>query len=239
MSVLAKMTYFIASIFFFFSSSLYAEREELESSPSLKDLIQEKFENIKEYRLQQHRWESRIRGVRKDHHFSLLLNASSGNWKGSVPESSIPIDYESDQYQLRGRYSFHIPLYKRLGYYLGSSFGISLGENPVGDEFSSRGQTLFPGVSLGFTWNVTPAVRLGLGGDMNIIRLENLKHDDRLIVSTARQRSGVVTLDLFFAISRAIRIEYSMYSSGLAGSNDLDLRRKGKGISIGLLNHLI
>ena len=122
---------------------------------------------------------------------------------------------------------------------MGSKFGLSLGEDSSSSDTAARGVTVFPGVSAGMVLNVNPAIRLGAGMDFNIIRLERFLHEGQEVVATARQRSLVGYVDFFVSITSAIRIEYAKDTAGLAGTNDISIRREGKGLSLGGRMHLI
>mgnify|MGYP003683235395 CR=1 FL=1 len=222
-----------------FSLDSRAERLELEESPSLKKMIQQKFEDIKELRLHQHRWERSVRGFRREHNFSVSLGVDSGTWLGQFPNSSSSVNYLSTQYQLRGRYSFHIPVWKRVGYFLGTSFGRSIVETSGTPGFESPGVSYLPGVSGGLVWNISPGLRVSVGSDLNLVRLQDFYHEDDSILTTGRRVSQKVLLDLFMTISTAISIEYEWYDLSLAGTNEAELRRSGESLAIGWLTHLI
>ena len=235
----AIKAFIVSQLILFPSTQLVAERGDLEDSPVLKDLIQQKFEEIREFRSRLHRWERSIRGFRRDHNFSLMLGASSGRWVGTMPETSGDIDYTTTRYLLRGTYSFHLELGYSVGYFLGTSMGATLSENANVEGFRSPRVYELPGVRLGLTWNLSPGVRVSGGVDVHLTRIDKFYHEAETAVTTSRSLARKLTVDFFVSISQGLRLEYESYTLKVDGGNGVKIQRTGEGVSIGWVRHLI
>ncbi|SME87907.1 hypothetical protein [Pseudobacteriovorax antillogorgiicola] len=230
-----------------YSSFSYAEREDLEDSPDLKDLIQQKFEDIKQFRSRLHRWERSIRGFRRDHNFSLGIGAFSGAWEGTIPRENVNDSqqeilsflYDTDRYIVRGSYSFHLDLGSRFGYFIGTGFGVSVSESAKQQSFEEPGIYELPGINLGLVWNISPAVRLSLAGSLHLVRIDRFYHETEEAVTTAIGESQSIAIDLFITISSGIRVEYENYAMKVDGGNDVLIKRHGKGVTLSWVRHLI
>ena len=190
-----------------------AARAEPEDDPNLvQKAVSESLRRIEEYRSDLHEWEKSVRGFRRDHNFAVSTGIVTGVWRfrrfGSIQNESLP----SSANYARFQYSFHLPLKRGFGYFLGSSVGSTINETTHDEGFRPPLMISLPGVLFGLAWNASPAVRFVAGADLFLERLERIHYDtessDNPTVSiTARSVALHVACDFYLKLAWAVRTE--------------------------------
>ncbi|MBF0440902.1 MAG: hypothetical protein HQK54_03270 [Oligoflexales bacterium] len=167
------------------------------------------------YRSSRHEWDRSVRGFRRDHNFSISAGKSSGSWRMRYGPSDGSTRTISNRSRFgKFQYSFHIEIYKGLGYYLGSSLVSSYSEKQFSkdeDVYYSRSFSL-PGMVIGVVYNFSPLFRISFGIDGYLERVEKLVFRDGSantipINITARGLSPHLAVDFFLRLDSALRIE--------------------------------
>ena len=154
-----------------------------------------------------HPWRKYLRNFRREHHFALSAGSGQGSWKigrfGSLEDKT----QASSSVWLKARYSFHIQLYRGLGYFLGTSTGYAA-QRSRGD-FSAPSSWHLPGLTSGITYNLSPEFRFLLFQEVYLERFEGLSGSDntRLDASMLCPLDGAFGIDYFFHLNYAIRAE--------------------------------
>jgi hypothetical protein len=158
-------------------------------------------------------WGRFTRGFRQDHNFSVSTGITTARWHvdkfGTISEQ----EFLRTGYYGKFQYSFHIPIVKPLGVMLGSSVGYLQEQFDDSDGFQPAPAHHLPGLAIGLIGNLTPVMRPGLALEYYLERWGGMKDADR-IGEDPRVHITVETVDLsafidmFYAISWAIRIEY-------------------------------
>jgi len=205
---------------------------------------------LSEVRSELQRWDQSVLGFRKEHQFSLTSGPVSGQWHfkrfGTVRNKT----YESSGIYSKFQYSFHIPIYRSFGYYLGTSFGY-INEDDKTEGLDAASAFMLPGVLVGFSYNFSPGFRLVTGLDYYLERWHNLGERDGegenpTITATARAIDGLVAVDLFYRLKWAVRFEGHRRESTLdrprkARDKPLDAQivKNDSWLGMGLLYHLM
>lgn len=173
-----------------------------------------KLERIFKLRGKAHRWEHIVRGFRKEHHFSVIGSAASGEWRFQRYGDAVNDVQRSSGYELRLRYEFHIPLYKSFGYFLGSGFGAQK-ERSADSRLQNPKIIKLPGITGGFVWNLSPVVRLKSGMELYLERWDGLGLEtgplskQESVSVTTRVVSLFAAIDIFYDLYYAVGFEYS------------------------------
>lgn len=242
----------VATIAFSFSLDGYAEeKDDGVVSRGVRKVLTTSLENLDIYRQALHRWDRSVRGFRKDHNFSLLGGGSRGVWRLKAPSDTSTRSIDTDATYLKFQYSFHLQLVDGFGYYLGSSVGGVFNDRSNDKKYDlSRGISI-PGVVVGLSMNMTPALRLMCGIEGYLERLEGLhfyEDSERKKVNiTTQVLSAHIALDIFVRLGWAIRIEgevryHSYVSPSHTDDNSdlaMDLVNSESRYGIGIVYHLI
>ena len=172
-------------------------------------------ESLPELPYKKHPWNKYVHLFRQDHNFAFSAGTAQGTWNIKHFGNIEGKEFQSKAYLLKGQYSFHIPLWKRLGYFLGSSFGYYF-ESPSSEDFSPTTSLNLPGLLLGLSYNISPSLRVMGAVDTYLERLEGLK--DRtdsanpliLDATMLTLADAMLMSDYFFNLNFALRIEWHM-----------------------------
>lgn len=183
-------------------------------------------------------WERAVRDFRRDHNFGILLGQTQTRWKGSVDDRSI--DTHSSASEITLQYSFHIPWTKGFGYSLGTSASVMLGDQGA-NNIQTHYRATLPGLELGLVWNINDRFRLNLGAVYGWERVDGLKIDDRpgRISITEESLSAKMSVDYFYKLTWAVRIEVEHTRFPENASASYDLEKSILRTRLGLIKHLL
>jgi hypothetical protein len=214
------------------------EQPASESRFRLTDLDQ-----LKEFRQRMHQWDRVVRGFRRAHHFAFEAGWDQGLWTGHVKSKEQGFEMQTTLPSFQVEYSFHLPLYRSLGYYVGSRSRVFYWEQSQSQEFDSARLYGLPSAAAGLIWNLTPAFRLGGGVDAALLRIEGFRSpavsNPVEVSATAEVVSYQAYFDFFFDLALGLRVRHETYELKYDGANSVRLRRRGKTWSAGLIWHLI
>jgi len=156
-------------------------------------------------------WHQYVRGFRREHHFSTSLGYGAGTWRFSQLGDVERDDVEVESYLSRFIYSFHIPISSSVGYFLGTSVGVS------SEQFLTRRVKVdsvysVPGILLGLAWDYNPGLRFAVGVDHYLERYEGFSHreavdGDQLMSFAVNVTDLFIWTDIFFRLNLALRVE--------------------------------
>lgn len=228
-------------------------RAQTESTLERLPVLGASLEQIEAYRRNLHRWDRLVRGFRRDHSLTVQAGTSRGTWRIRGPHEAAEREVATLGTNLTFQYTFHIPLAKSFGYYLGSAFGEVFEERSHDTRFHIYRTLELPGVLAGFVLNFTPAFRSTVGLDAGMARVERLAvpdastGQDQMINVTTRYLAGVGALEFFFDLRWALRLEgayrRTFYTPPLNLGKDSVLKSSlGKAeqrYGIGIVHHLL
>lgn len=200
----------------------------------------------------EHPWDRHIRGYRQEHHFGFSLGGQRGVWQvrgfGEIAEEV----YESQGIYGKLSYSFHIPLGGPFGYILGSTLGYSMGSSKKNDDFRPSPSTHFPGLYVGFDWNVNPRLRFVVGADSYLERLDGIREGDdssqghEVSLSMLAFLDASLMVDFFYDLDWGVRLEFherNVRYQAPRGSEDraegLFLVKEDQWLGMGLIYHFL
>ncbi|RYZ70103.1 MAG: hypothetical protein EOP09_06600 [Proteobacteria bacterium] len=183
-------------------------------------------------------WDRAVRDFRRDHNFGFLLGQTRTQWKGRT-DTALEIDEKTYATELTLQYSFHIPWSKGFGYSLGTSSSIQLDQGE--SEVSTHYRATLPGLELGLVWNANSAIRFNLGVVYGWERVDGLRVKDEpgTISITEESLSGKFSIDVFWKLTWAVRIEFedTHFPTDAALGNDLE--KNIVRLRVGLIKHLL
>jgi len=200
-----------------------------------------------DFKLQIHEWDRAVRGFRREHNFALLVGSAQEQWNlrafGEAPENqSIP----RTSYTSRFQYTFHIPMSGSVGYFLGSGIGTRIGRKKDANDRLQRPTSLvLPGIIAGMAYNPTPVLRLTIGVDAYLERLDNIGFESAFadpavkVSATGRVVSYHVAMELFFRLNWAIKLFWEQDVLRLKTAGDVDVSRTTRQLGAGLVYHLL
>ncbi len=179
-----------------------------------------------------------------------------------VPSSQNTRSAPSESYGTMIQYSYHFQLIHGLGYFLGSSFGY-LQETKRADlrvvGFRPISTWQLPGLQVGLSMNFTPRLRLMVGGDIHMERMENFTVLEEVVDKQTQEKQmqekqisatlhtwpdAFVALDIFYKLRMAVRLEahrrvllYKPPRNSSGKSTDISLRKEDRWVGIGLVFH--
>ena len=183
-------------------------------------------------------WQRAVRDFRRDHNFGILLGQTMTRWKGSV--DNVAVDTETDATELTLQYSFHIPWYKGFGYSLGTSSSVLFGDRDS-ERLETQYRVTLPGLELGLAWNLNDRFRTNLGVVYGWERVDGLKiegRDGRVSISE-ESLSAKISIDYFYKLTWAIRIEVVGTRFPENASASYDLEKSLFRTRLGLIKHLL
>ncbi|MBC7533595.1 MAG: hypothetical protein H7318_18640 [Oligoflexus sp.] len=183
-------------------------------------------------------WQRAVRDFRRDHNFGILLGQTKTRWKGSVENSLI--DTESDATEITLQYSFHIPWSRGFGYSLGTSASVLLGDQGA-NNIQTHYRATLPGLELGLVWNLSDRFRLNFGAGYGWERVDGLKIDGRegRVSITEESISAKLSVDYFYKLTWAVRVEYEGTRFPKNASASYDLEKSIMRTRVGLIKHLL
>ena len=184
-------------------------------------------------------WGRAIRKYRRDHNFGILFGQTTTHWKGST--DVVPrIDTETTASEITLQYSFHIPWTHGFGYSLGTSVSALLGDQGS-DTIEMHYRASLPGLEIGLVWNANDRWRANLGVVYGWERVNGLKiagQAGRMSLSE-ESISGKMSVDYFYKLTWAIRIEIEATRFPPNASASYDLEKSIFRTRIGLVKHLL
>ncbi|MDD9950168.1 MAG: hypothetical protein OXT67_01260 [Zetaproteobacteria bacterium] len=201
---------------------------------------------------------------KQNHHFSTNIIRTKETWfirnvstaVASNPELSDIHDFEtllsSTGITIMGRYSFHIPIYKKWGYYLGSQAGVASHQidNP---RVTSTPSWVLPGVEAGLTYYMNKSMRMNVHLEWYLERINGLiitNHNQTRQIRLSMHYENQFDLggsgEYFWNDTHGIRFEYRKHTlknlppvkrsdNGLSSQGKLEnIRIERQTFSIGL-----
>ena len=161
-------------------------------------------------------WSKVVRGFRREHNFALTLGADKGSWFLShqlTQNDQQPVS--STGYYGYFSYTFHLPIYRGMGYFLGSGIGAIIKDQFEKNSISAAYCYSLPGLILGLTANLSSALRVNgaLSGYLERIdgfsykQLPSAFGDRNSMSITTRVWATNLSLDTFFKLPWAVRFE--------------------------------
>ena len=201
-------------------------------------------------------WNKAVRGFRREHNFALTVGAVHSQWH--LSPQLLPGEQQSESskgYYGYFSYTFHLPIYRGIGYYLGSGVGATLKDEFDRDAINTEYCYSLPGVIFGLTANLSSSLRLNGALSGNLERIDSFTYNhipdsfgDRNSMSiTMRVWALSVSLDLFFKLPWAFRIEGEFRRlsfqppKGVTSDSILayQVGKDEKRLGLGLVYHLI
>ncbi len=127
---------------------------------------------------ERHSWERHVRTFRREHNFAFSIGSSNGTWDVGEFGSLTDRQYDNSGLFSRFQYSFHIQLYKGFGYFLGSSMGYHYESTDARHPFKPAPSIMLPGLLVGLTYNISPAIRMSASMDAYLERYSDLEERD-------------------------------------------------------------
>ena len=161
-------------------------------------------------------WNKAVRGFRREHNFVFTLGAVNSRW------------FISDRLALKDRttvptrdyfgffsYTFHLPIYRGIGYYLGSGTGTIIKDRNRKSLVSASYSYSLPGFIMGLTANLSPALRVNCGISGYLERIDGFVYkqlpsefnDKTSLSMTMRVWAASLSSDFFFKLPWAMRLE--------------------------------
>lgn len=199
-----------------------------------------------------HIWDRYVRRFRRDHHLAVTSGWDRGTWHLGSFGRLIDIAEKSEGVDSTFQYSFHLHIFGKFGYYLGSSAGYYAEMRLRGDnDFGPSSMWKLPGLVAGLVYNYDATGRFFLGTDIylsRIVRLEtrNIEGDSQTIAVTGETIDFVTGWDKFVSLSWGIR--FQAYDRRLwvpapreAAGHPVDARikRTSRGASVGTVYHFL
>lgn len=199
-----------------------------------------------------HTWERFVRKFRRDHHFALIGQYFRGYWHLNHVGESIDQKFNSVGQSYRFQYTFHLQIYKKFGYFLGSEIGYSVDQSKIDASYRPVDSLCFPGALIGIVYNFSPPHRIltQIGASLerfDDITFENPNSTERQSVSlhmTSFEWS--TSYDYFFSLSWGLRGSYGKRLSyfdrpiGWEGKTiDISLKRQDDVYGIALIHHFL
>lgn len=200
---------------------------------------------------QRHRWYRYVRDFRGDHNFALASGVTTGFWEVGDMGTIGSGRFSDSGVFTKLHYSFHLPLYREFGYFLGSTAGYHVDTDTATRTFKPVSSVMFPGLLAGLVWNVTPAFRLSSGVDAYLERFDGLREKDgegvdpQISVTLQAYDFGVF-VDIFYELKWALRLEahsrlltYRKPAEAEGTPVDVDLVKRDQWVGFGLVYHLL
>jgi hypothetical protein len=149
-------------------------------------------------------WEDYVKEFRDEHHFSFSFLHKKTTW--SFPSQKTT----RDQAGVGGlfQYAFYLPIWKQLGWFLGTQLGFSVEEsNPT---LGAEKTISIPGFLGGLALSFSPRWRLGLGTAYAFDRVFGLSGFDiegDFNRSSLLEPQGFLVIDFFYDLNWGVRFE--------------------------------
>lgn len=236
-------------------SDVYAQNavpEQPFTPPSLGDSIKAQDDSTRSLELSPHVWDRYVRGFRRDHNLSLHSGYASTSWVVDKFGDLRSEQYRSRQLVLEGRYTFHMLIAGKTGYFLGSGAGYVLAdEKKIDEQFQPTPSWLLPGVQAGLVYNYDPSGRIFMGLGAQLERFNDLKTkrtsgDWQMASLTGETYQVFLGADVFLLLDTAIHIVWNDATTFFNRPADADdklvdvkIKRRSQGIGVGLLYHFL
>lgn len=201
-------------------------------------------------------WERIVRGFRREHHFAVTSGYGVGSWQVGSFGKLRSLQVGDSGFWGRAEYTYHLQLYRGLGYFLGSSAGVSYTKTRDSAPIKPPTSLIYPGVVAGGIYNFSPRFRLFAAASINLERYDDLRginpDEDGVAVAptevsiTMESYDGAIGLDFFPALQFAIRLSfhdrYQFYRKPRdAGDKPVnaDLERFDRWLGAGVVYHLL
>lgn len=238
-------------LFIWNTTLLGKENNKYLSNNNFFDKTKDLFNKTTTYREPKIEWWHLLEGFRKAHNLNLNIFYAQGQWNINHFSSIQNMKYTFHSSNYKFYYSYHIPIIKRFGYFLGTSVGFSLLHSELKD-LNNPNIYMLPGFIGGFIININSLHRIYSGIDLYLERWENFKDQDDIedsssIHITARSYNWFAGIDIFYAFKEAIRIEFQKKQSlfSFAKERIKDIKTQAKiyknetWIGIGIVYHLL
>lgn len=195
-------------------------------------------------------WDQSVRGFRSEHHFALVGGPLNGSWHFKRFGTQINKRHRDSGYILKFQYSYHIPIYRSFGYFLGSSAGVWKVTQQA-SQARLQSSAMLPGILAGLVYNFSPGYRALAGIDYYLERWSVLQERDRVgedpsISVTARTTDLFVAMDFFYKLKWSFRAEVHKRRLDFYGTKkgdgkavDAVIARDDEWYGFGLLYHLM
>ena len=228
---------------------------------SYADSFGESLSRLNIFRKELHEWDRAVRGFRYGHNFFWYGGLEQGTWRinGNVDpgegEEAIAYSREFDTEAgfVAFQYTYHLPISGRFGYYLGSSMATTFSERSDQKDVFIRRTLVFPGISVGLSYNFSPAIRAYVGGDWQLVRFERFFErqldndlDPTKAYFNAQSLAGLGGVDLFLALRWAVRLHFErafIQNSRVLESDGevvgVNRKKRTERFALGIVYHLI
>jgi hypothetical protein len=156
---------------------------------------------------------------RWDHNFTFTIGMAQGSW---VVDQFGPVSdrtFKSRAVVSKFQYTFHLPLYRNLGYVLGSSFGYYWERKLNETELHRVSAIHFPGIHFGLVYSFTPYFRVLGGVETYLERVDDLaivskntgsgKTEESEVSLTMRPNfDWILASDFFYSGTWGVRLEW-------------------------------
>jgi len=195
-------------------------------------------------------WDLYVGSFRKGHNLGGIFSYATGLWQAIAPHSTVPLAYNSRGYVGTFDYAYHLPIYRGLGYLLGSSMGMLYETgHPTTKDFVAKSSYQLPGVKAGLVLNATSRLRFLAGVALYLERMENFTLTANGVTVTEFSTLRVfpdrwVAMDWFCTLRMAVRLEghyrsllYSIPRNAEDKPTDFSLHKEDYWIGIGIIYH--
>ncbi len=183
-------------------------------------------------------WRRAVRDFRREHNFGILVGQTKTRWKGIV--DNVAVDTETDATEITLQYSFHIPWIKGFGYSLGTSSSVLFGDQGS-RTLETQYRATLPGLEMGLVLNLNDRFRSNLGVVYSWERVNGLKVLGRpgRISITEESLSAQLSIDYFYKLTWAVRLEFEDSRFPKNASASYDLEKSIFRSRVGLIKHLL
>ena len=196
-----------------------------------------------------HEWERYVRRFRKDHNLNISVIQYQDYWRVSKFAELEEEEFRIYRTSIRFQYMFHIAIYKKFGYFIGSGGGFSLFSQSPDHRLNVGPVTAFPGILAGLVQNFSPNHRLLLLSELFLERFDKLatqREENGQLSATFKTFHAGLAYDYFLTLYFAARIqtsyEFSYYdkpSNSHGKVVDANLRRQSLAFGLGLSYHIL
>jgi hypothetical protein len=210
-------------------------------------------DKLKQYREDRSRWDSMIRKFRQDHNLSAVAGVGKARW--NLGAFNDPEESDASHYYMAVQYCFHLPIYKRFGYFLGSSFGFENQQVMQDEVVTTQKNYDLPGLIVGLVWNLNSYSRITSSLKGNLLRVEGLKVDNFATEpkntyksdQTGRSFGYNLAFDIFLKLEWGLRFEGEVITTSFHAIKDApehsilayDFSKTEQRYGIGLVYHMI
>ncbi len=163
-----------------------------------------------------HPWTKYIGDFRGGHHFYIFTGFVDRTYYLDKFKNIEYLRASSQNILSKFAYDFHLPLYKGLGYALGSEFGGNYAYSHDSRISFDKMSIEYPGFRGSLTYNLNPLFRFGILGGVFVERMlrlaptqiESSTEESREISINYRIIDRAFFIDYFYALNWGLRFEY-------------------------------